>query len=418
MGLWRESTDNIFTSLLPHRDDIENLSINLRPPDLASCQIIYFRTVNTCYMNRNTLTTLFTIALLILSGCNNAEKKAPQAKNVILLIGDGMGLSQVSASFYYQEKKPNFSRFPYVGLIRTSSARQKITDSAAGATAFSMGKKSYNGAIGVDADTLLHETLVELAAVRGMKTGLIATSSITHATPAAFYAHVPSRNQHEEIARDLSHSAVDFFAGGGLKFFAQRKDGLNYLDTLASKGFVLDTTALAPKALAQDGRYGWLLSPDGMPKMQEGRGDFLSQALNTALDFLSPQKKGFFLMAEGSQIDWGGHDNDADYLITELLDFDKALGVALNFAEKDGNTLVVVTADHETGGFALSSTPKLTESGTMSSDYNEITGTFSTGGHTTTLIPVFAYGPGAEAFTGIYENTGIFDKIVAAFGWE
>jgi alkaline phosphatase len=369
-------------------------------------------------MNRILLICFLATAAFLFPACKDSGQKAKHPRNVILLIGDGMGLSQVSASFYFQEGNPNFSRFPYVGLIRTSSARQKITDSASGATAFSMGKKSYNGAIGVDVDTLAHETLVELAATRGVKTGLLATSSITHATPASFYAHVPSRNQHEEIARDLSHSAVDIFIGGGLQFFASRKDSLNYLDTLTARGFIVDTTALTAGKLDPNGRYGWLLAPDGMPTMLEGRGDFLTRSVTTALDFLAPQPKGFFLMTEGSQIDWGGHDNNADYLIAELLDFDKAIGAALDFAEKDGNTLVVVTADHETGGFSLSSTPRLTDAGKMSSDYDEITPTFSTGGHTTTLIPVFAYGPGAEAFTGIYENTGIFDKIVAAFGWK
>ena len=370
-------------------------------------------------MNKFSLIFLLSLTLAMLPACQSPADKSPrQAKNVILLIGDGMGLTQVSASYYFQEKTPHFSRFPYVGLIRTSASNRKITDSAAGATAFSAGKKTYNAAIGVDPDTLPITTLVELAAARGLKNGLIATSSITHATPAAFYAHVASRNMHEEIAQALPGAGVDFFAGGGLKYFIGRKDGLNYLDTLAQRGYTLDTTAFAPGEWNPDGKYGWLLAPDGLPPILEGRGEFLTQATQASLDFLGTHQKGFFLMVEGSQIDWGGHDNNTAYLVSELLDFDRAIGAALDFAEKDGNTLVVVTADHETGGFALSSTPKPTESGGMSSDYNEITGTFSTGGHTTTLVPVFAYGPGAEAFTGIYENTGIFHKIVAALGWE
>lgn len=358
----------------------------------------------------------FSVFLLLFCHCQTQTQEPAAArseepsgpKNVILLIGDGMGLTQVSTRFFYGEGEPNFQRFPYIGLIKTSSARQKITDSAAGATAFSAGKKSYNGAIGVDDDTVSVPTIVELVEDR-LSTGLVATSTITHATPASFFAHVPSRNQHEDIAAQLTGSSVDFFAGGGLQFFSGREDGLNYLDSLTQHGFVVNTDSLAaPASSGLEQKYGFLLAPDGMPKMQEGRGDFLPRATQMALDYLSQDEDGFFLMVEGSQIDWGGHANDAEYIIEEVKDFDQTLGVALDFAEQDGNTLVVVTADHETGGFALSS----------GASYNELVGTFSTGGHTPDLIPVFAYGPGAEAFAGIYENTGIFDRILEAAGWN
>lgn len=372
-------------------------------------------------MKRVTLIFLICALSWTVNSCQAPTTTAPAPKapkNVILLIADGTGLSQISSAFYFGKGKPNYGRFPVVGLIQTSSTSHKITDSAAGATAFSTGVKSYNGAIGVDADTVAHKTLVELAADRKLKTGLIATSSITHATPASFFAHVPSRNMADEIARELSISCVDFFAGGGLDYFANREDGLNLLDSMAGRGYEIDTTALAPKTLDIKQKYGWLLSPDGMPKISEGRGEFLTESTNMAIDYLDQSDKGFFLMVEGSQVDWGGHANDADYLVDELLDFDHALGAALDFAEKDGNTLIVVTADHETGGFALSSTPKGDSPDKMVSDYDELTGTFSTGGHTATLIPVFAYGPGAEAFTGVYENNEIFHKIVDAWQWK
>lgn len=337
------------------------------------------------------------------SAISTEKNQQPRPKNVILLIGDGMGLTQVTTRFFYGEGKPNFQRFPYIGLIKTSSSSHKITDSAAGATAFSAGKKTYNGAIGVDADTASAPTIIEMVA-DSMSIGMVATSSITHATPASFYAHVASRSQNEDIAAQLSTSTVDFFAGGGLKFFSTRKDGLNYYDSLVQKGFMMDSTALdRPSSLSLDQKYGFLMAPDGMPPMQEGRGDFLPEATQMALDYLSQDENGFFLMSEGSQIDWGGHNNNFEYIIEEVKDFDKTLGVALDFAEKDGNTLVVVTADHETGGFALSG----------GESYNELAGTFTTGSHTAALIPVFAYGPGAESFAGIYENTEIFDKIKA-----
>lgn len=350
--------------------------------------------------------------------CSNGPHEATaipkKAKNIILLIGDGMGIAQVSTSIYFNENTSNFTRFKHSGFINTSSSSHKITDSAAGATAFSTGKKSYNGAIGVDAEKVSHPTILEMASEAGLSTGVIATSSITHATPASFYSHVPSRNMHEEIAAQLFRSDVDYFAGGGLSFFRNRKDGANYYDSLLAHDVVMDTTALdQPKELCNDCQYGFLLAADGMPRMLDGRGDFLPNASKMAIDYLAKDEEGFFLMIEGSQIDWGGHANDADYIITEVLDFDKAIGLALDFAEKDGNTLVIVTADHETGGFALSSTA--TEEG--GSDYDKITGTFSTGGHTATLIPVFAYGPGAEDFGGIYQNTAIFDKMMNAKAW-
>ncbi|WKN41005.1 alkaline phosphatase [Tunicatimonas pelagia] len=359
---------------------------------------------------------IFSFSLLLLAQCQSQEAKVAATseeeptppKNIILLIGDGMGVTQVTSRFYYGEGEPNFQRFPYIGLIKTSSSRQKITDSAAGATAFSAGVKTYNGAIAVADDTTSVPTIAELVA-DDLSTGLIATSSIVHATPASFYAHVPARSQYEEIAAQLTTSSVDFFAGGGIQFFIDREDDTNYLDSLTVNGFMIDTAQLQkPASFSMEQKYGFLLAPDGMPKMQEGRGNFLPQATQMALDYLSQDDDGFFLMVEGSQIDWGGHANDAEYIIEEVKDFDKTLGVALDFAERDGNTLVVVTADHETGGFALSS----------DGSYNDIIGTFSTGGHTPDLIPVFAYGPGAESFAGIYENTGIYDKMVEATGWK
>ncbi len=364
-------------------------------------------------------TLLCTIAAVALAACQQAptnkplEEVAPKAKNIILLIGDGMGVSQVSSSFYYGDQDPNFKRFKQIGLINTTPISGKITDSAAGATAFSAGQKSYNAAIGVDKDTVAIKTILEIAAEKNRKTGVISTSSITHATPASFYAHVKHRNMQEEIASQLVEAPVDFFAGGGIKFFDRRKDNANLYASLVEKGFQMDSTALnKPAQWDINQKYGYLLANDGMPRMLDGRGDFLPNATQMALDYLSQDTSGFFLMVEGSQIDWGGHANDAEYLITEVLDFDKAIGAALDFAEKQGNTLVIVTADHETGGYTLAGTD--TDSGR---DYGQITGTFSTGGHSTTLIPVFAYGPGAENFSGIYQNNDIFQKMLDLVSW-
>lgn len=330
-----------------------------------------------------------------------AEQK-PVVKNVILMIGDGMGLSQVSSAFYMKETTPNFARFSTVGLINTSSAKQKITDSAAGATAFSTGEKSYNGAIAVDVDTMALPTINEILYDQGWKTGVIATSSVTHATPASFYAHTKYRRMEDEIAAQLVTSNIHFAAGGGKEYFSGNLEGRNTFGKLQEAGFVLDTVSMQGE-ISADNRYAYLLADDGMPRMLDGRGNFLSEATSKALEYFSKTDESFFLMIEGSQIDWGGHANDAAYLESELLDFDQVIGQVLDFAAKDGETLVIVTADHETGGYTLASNE---------GDYNEIKGSFSTGGHSTTLIPVFAAGPGQETFGGIYQNTGIFHKIM------
>ena len=344
------------------------------------------------------------------------ETALPKAKNIILLIGDGMGVSQVSSSFFNGDSKPNFGRFKQIGLIRTSSSNSKITDSAAAGTALSSGIKTYNGAIGVNTDTANVPTILEYAHDKQLSTGIIATSSITHATPASFYAHVRSRGMQEDIAEFLLEGKVDFFAAGGAKFFSKRADSVNLLSALTEKGYVMDTTLLADHHEA-DKKYGYLLSTDAMPPMIQERGNFLPDATQAAINHLSLDEEGFFLMVEGSQIDWGGHGNNEEYLVGEVLDFDKAIGVALDFAEKDGNTLVIVTADHETGGYTLASTSKETSPGQTSNDYNQITGSFSTTGHSAALIPVFAYGPGAESFQGVYENNLIFHKMMEAKGW-
>jgi len=330
------------------------------------------------------------------------DSKPP--KNIILLIGDGMGLSQVSAGIFYNDKPSNFERFTTIGLSKTSVANSLVTDSAASATALASGVKTYNGAIGVNIDTLSVETIVEVVSKKGLSTGIIATSSITHATPACFYAHVANRRLDNEIADFLPTSDIDFFAGGGLKFFKKREDGRDLLKDLRDNGFELNTSELPQTTSSK--KQAILLADNEMPKMSNGRGDFLPNATKLALETLSSNENGFFLMVEGSQIDWGGHANDAEYLIKELLDFDKTIGVVLDFASENGETLVIVTADHETGGFTLAQD---------NGDYNKILPTFSTNGHSATMVPVFAEGPGSSVFAGIYEIREVYFKMTNLF---
>ncbi len=354
--------------------------------------------------------------MLILKSCiiakienneiNPTSSNRTKAKNIILFIGDGMGISQLSTRFYYGDKQTiHFKRFERIGLINTSSAKEKITDSAAGATAFATGHRTYNGAISVDLNKNPLPTIVEQLSEKGMKTGIISTSSITHATPACFYAHTDYRKKEEDIAQQLVDSDIDFFAGGGLRFFTDREDGQNLIPALLDKGFDVKTSGHLGQKIQGGKKPAYLLADNGMPRMLDGRGDFLPDATAKAIQHLQ-NPNGFFLMVEGSQIDWGGHANDADYIITETADFDRAIGAALDFAQKDGNTLVIVTADHETGGFSLSAAK--TDEGT---DYTRINPTFSTGGHTACLIPVLAFGPGAEQFAGFYDNTDIYFKM-------
>lgn len=340
------------------------------------------------------------------------EKKAPEVKqptkpkNIILLIGDGMGVAQIYAGMVAKGDALNIERFKYIGFHKSYSSDNIITDSAAGATAFSCGEKSYNGAIGVSADTIPLETILETAEKTGLATGMVATSSITHATPACFIAHSKSRKLDEDIALDFLNTDIDVFIGGGKDFFEKRKDSVNLLEKLKVNGYGIATGE--SEILAYTGKkLAGFIAPQQPDSTTGGRGDILHKALSKTLDIVSGNEKGFFIMAEGSQIDWGGHANSQTYIIQEMLDFDKAIGKALDFAEKDGNTLVIVTADHETGGFAIMG---------GSIEERRIESAFTTGHHTGVMIPVFAYGPGAESFGGIYQNTDIYHKMMDALG--
>ena len=293
-------------------------------------------------------------------------------------------------------------RFTDIGLSKTSSSDNLVTDSAAGATAFSSGQKTYNGAIGVDGNKKPLETILEIAGKQGLSTGLIATSSITHATPASFYAHQPSRAMDEAIASDMLKAPVDLFMGGGEDFFEKRQDKLNLLDSLKARGFkIYNDVSEVPSS--GEGKVACFIAPQQPQSYEEGRGDFLPEASEKAVNFLDSKGKGFFMMIEGSQIDWGGHANDSEKIIAEMKDFNNAINKVMDFAEKNGNTLVIVTADHETGGYAIVGGSK---------EEARVEGAFITDHHTATMVPVFAYGPGAENFAGIYENTAIFDKML------
>jgi len=329
-----------------------------------------------------------------------------KARNIILMIGDGMGLTQISAGMISNGGKLNLEYFKQIGFIKTHATDNLITDSAAGATAFACGKKTYNGAIAVDKNGNPLKTILEIAKESGLATGLVATSSITHATPAAFAAHRSSRDMYEEIAFDMARIGPDVMLGGGKNNFSSRVDGLNLLDSLKAKSYTIAYNIKEISAVTK-GKLAGFIADDHPESVEGGRGDFLSIASVKAIELLGQNKNGFFLMIEGSQIDWAGHANFTNGIISEMLDFDRAIGEVLKFAIQDSNTLIIVTADHETGGFAING-------GDIST--GEVDGQFTTDHHTGVMVPVFAFGPGAELFQGIYDNTQIFNKMLKASG--
>lgn len=338
--------------------------------------------------------------------------ETPEARNIILMIADGVGVAQITAGMYSNNDFTNYERCTHIGLHKQHSSDDLVTDSGAGATAIACGVKTFNEAIGLDNDTIPCTTLLEKAKQLDYATGMIATSTIVHATPASFIAHVPQRKQYEDIAAAFPGSGIDLFVGGGQKYFSRRdNDNRNLVEELEEEGYQIgsyfdlsfEDWQPSPKHPAAF----FIADKDPLPVIQ-GR-EYLPQSTERAIEFLGKRSdKGFFLMVEGSQIDWGGHANDMEYLITEMLDFDKAVGKVLDFAEKDGNTLVVITGDHECGGFSINDGSKR----------DSLVGAFTSDYHTAELVPVFAYGPGSELFSGIYENTAIYFKIMEVMGWK
>lgn len=328
-----------------------------------------------------------------------------KVKNVILLIGDGMGLAQIQAGLSANFGNANLIQIKHIGFSRTEAVNSDFTDSAAGATAMATGQKTNNRYISVGADGKKLEALPDLLATFGIKTGIISSGDITDATPAAFYAHQPERSMSQEIAADLANSHVDILVGSNRKSFTENKDKA-LLQKLEQKGYALAKN-LDEFKLAKQGKQLVLLDDSATRRILDGRKDMLQASLAKTISLLAQNKAGFFIMAEGAQIDHGGHANDLPFAVTEQHDFDKTIGDALRFADKDGETLVIVTADHETGGLSL-----------LDANYRKgmVRGNFSTDDHTNIMVPVFAYGPGAQHFMGVYPNTEIYKRILRALG--
>ena len=350
------------------------------------------------------ITTLFFLTLVTAS-CNRQKPV-----NLVLFIGDGMGLAHVYASMTESGDEMTFPFFPVTGFSRTHSENSYSTDSAAGSTALATGEKTNNRMIAMRPDSTMLVTLLEHARAEGKSTGIVCTSSLTDATPASFAAHTPLRYNYRAIAQQYANGAADIFIGGGRRYFSPQADSagnLNMADDvitkLKEKGYDV-VYSLEDFVTSESDRIAGLMSPEDMPRITEGRDPrYLADATRKAIAVLSGNKKGFVLVVEGSEIDDAGHYNDTRMVTREVLDMDRAVAVAYEYARTDGNTLIVVTADHETGGMSITA-------GDL--EKREVTGSFSLKGHSGIMVPVFAYGPGAQSFSGVQDNVDLFCHFI------
>lgn len=323
------------------------------------------------------------------------QPKSKKVKNIIFLIGDGTGLSQWSVGWVANGGKLNIDQMPVAGYSRTYDLKRLVTDSCAGGTALAAGEKTNYGYIGVDKDLNPFETSLHVAQKKGMKTGLAVTCRINDATPADFSVHSETRKDEEGIAAQYVDSGIDFISGGGTHFWNKRSDGRNLIEEMKAKGYTY-VDKLEDIAGAEGDKFLGLYDEyDLKPALD--RGPILMESTMKAIQMLD-NKKGFFLMVEGSQIDDWAHRNKVGYMCEELFDFDKVIGAVLKWAEKDGHTLVIVTADHNTGGLTLLK---------GSIEERTVKVHFSTKGHDGIVVPVFAYGPHAEEFACVHENAEV-----------
>ena len=312
-----------------------------------------------------------------------------------------MGLSQISSGMYSNNNYTSFERSQHVGLIKTHSFDNLVTDSAAAGTAMSSGVKTYNRVVGMDEKFNPVKSILEICRDKGYMTAIIATSTIVHATPASYYSKVKSRYEYEEIASQLSKSNINFFVGGGEKFFNDRRDKRNLMNEMNDYLFV---NSIESFKKINSNKIGFLTSYDSPIGKHEGRKPSLEDILQVTIQKLTSFNKPFFLLVEGSQIDWGGHDNDSEHMISEMLEFDRTVEKVFDFANIDKNTTVIITADHETGGVAIID-------GNI--EDSKVVNKYISEDHTATMVPIFSFGPYSSLFSGVYDNTEIFDKLEA-----
>ena len=322
-------------------------------------------------------------------------------ESIIFIIADGTGVGQYTLSYYANgEFAP--ARFDHIGMVAThpndgecATSCKRVTDSAASGTALSAGEKTYNGAIGVDNDKKPVKTMLEWAKEKGMSTGLVATSSVTHATPASFAAHIDYRKKEHEIARQYATADVDVILGGGKKFWPD-----SLITFYESKGAQFIDNINTP--LEEDNRLLGLFADKGLGKVYEGNREVsTTQMAKVALSILEKNKNGFFVMIEESQVDWGGHANNGTYIKGEMQSLNDLVNYILDYQELNPNVLVVLTADHECGGVAVHDSKDGDLEIKFTSDY-----------HSANFVPIFATGPGASVFDAFIDNTEIGKQLI------
>lgn len=335
------------------------------------------------------------------------EVPAGRARHVLLFIGDGMGTGALTTALVANRGRLELDRMGVVGLQQTWSADELVTDGAAAATAMACGVKTDNGTLGLDVEGQPVPSLLVWAEQHGWATGLVATSRVTHATPAAFVAHRPNRDREFDIALDFLDVDIDVVIGGGRDKFVSRRDKRDLLYELHERYDATIVDEVADVAFADLGKPVYALTTEGPwpPVTRDGADDQLAQATKLAIDRLSRLDQPFFLVVEGSQIDWGARWNNTPRIVAETLAFDAAVGEGIDFADVHRDALVVVTAGHETGGLAVRDGNRIT---------GEVVGRFTNRGHTATMVPVLATGAGSQRFAGIYDNTELHDRLLDA----
>lgn len=327
--------------------------------------------------------------------------KGKKVKNVILMIGDGMSLMHVYTAWAANRGKLWLENAQATGLSKTWAVKKLVTDSGSGGTSLATGVKTVYHAVGVDPEGKPLTSLVDVAKELGKDAGMAVTCRLWDATPCDFCCHNIDRDKEEELVGDYPTSGVDFVFGGGAQKFTNRKDGRDIFKELQKKGYHVSRTLDDFFAYDKNSRI-FAVPYDKDTPLPDERGDLLARASMKGISLMNQNKNGFFMMIEGSQLDDYGHFNQLDLLMKETLDFDQTVGEVMKWAAKDGETLVVVTADHETGGLTLVNGNK---------DEGRVECCFSTKDHSGAMVPVYAFGPEAENFTGIFENTDVFKKI-------
>ena len=323
-------------------------------------------------------------------------------KNIILMIGDGTGLAQIAAGYFANNEELTYANLKHMGWVTTKSSSHFTTDSAASGTAYATGQKTYNYAVGVDDQKRPIANIPERVAPDGIVCGVVTTDDMNGATPASFFAHQPNRGMTDEIWADLPSSALTYFAAGSKEVFEKRPEATQ---KAVKKVFTI-VNETGSEEVATASRLGVLPPAVETGYIVNGRTDFLPKATREAIDFLrarTQEGKGFFLMVEGARIDKACHSNKFDSAVKELLDFDQAIAEAIRFADEDGNTLVVISADHETSGLAI-------WNGKPSE--GKVEGVHISKGHTAIPVPIFSYGPHAQDFMGVQGNEQVAQKIL------